>query len=89
MLRTIDAAGAMSYNRHRKGAVGRRSAPTGLNEKTRLNLSGAGGFSYAFKTMRMNSVTKSNAIKSFIVMGNAPFADLSKKQAQRARLIGK
>ena len=50
----------------------KRSAPANLNEKARLNLSGSGGFYYAFRTMRMNSVTKSNAIKSLIVMSNAP-----------------
>ena len=38
-------------------------------KKTRLQLDAEGGFSYAFRTTRMNSVTKSNAIKSFIVMG--------------------
>ena len=41
-------------------------------KKARLFRQRLGGFSYAFRTMRMNSVTKSNAIKSFIVMGNAP-----------------
>ena len=78
----------VSYNGRRKGATGKRSALLENGEKPRLIVAGAGGVSYAFRrTTRIKSVTKSNAIKSFIVMGNAP-ADLSEKQARRAQLIG-
>ena len=63
----------VSYNGRRKGATGKRSAPLENGEKPRLIVAGAGGVSYAFRrTTRIKSVTKSNAIKSFIVMGNAP-----------------
>ena len=40
-------------------------------KKARLFRQRLGGFSYAFRTMRMKSVTKSNAIKSLIVISNA------------------
>ena len=45
-------------------------------KKARLFRQRLGGFSYAFRTMRMKSVTKSNAIKSLIVISNAPFRGL-------------
>ena len=60
----------VSYNGRRKGATGKRSASLENGEKPRLIVAGAGGVSYAFRrTTRIKSVTKSNAIKSFIVMG--------------------
>lgn len=45
-------------------------------KNSRLNLLGLGGFSYALMATRINSVTRSNASKSLIVMGIAPFQGL-------------
>ena len=46
--------------------------PRWVKRENPPNLSGPGGLSYAFRTTRINSVTKSNASKSLIVIGIAP-----------------
>ena len=86
----FDESAALLYNEHKEGAVGKRPAPELKLEKTPPEVwELEAGLSYAFKTTRMNSVTRSNAIKSLIAISNAPFSDLSKKQAQRVQSIGK
>ena len=59
-----------SYNRHRK-VLPVDGQPRQMNEKP-ASCEGLGGLSYAFRTTRINSVTRSNASKSLIVIGIAP-----------------
>ena len=68
----IDIKKASCGNRRR--ATGKRSAPSVVGSKEgRLELDAAGGFSHALK-YRTNAITaRSQAKKSYLFMGSAPF----------------